>query len=347
MEFTAFLSHMRIFPPEHYRSSLYDEKLAEAKLADRMKFDGIWIPEHHLIHYMQTPSGLLLCAYYGQHVKCRVGQMVSLLAYRHPLISAGEIALTDVILNGRFMLGVGKGAYEYEFERLEIPWEGANDHFLEALDVLDKVWASPERGIEYEGTRFTFPTSYVWPRPVQRPGPEVWYAAMTPPSIEFAAQRGYHVANWPFLRPMSFVEEIATKFHACREQAGHAVGAQKLGVMRPVYVARTEAQARASVERMIVNHRLSQRIRSYDMHADARGYVFPEPLRQEPNADEVFENMIAGTPEQVLEKLQRYADIGVDQLLAWFDFGMDHEQVLQSMQLFGEEVMVPFRRATA
>ncbi|HBT67979.1 MAG TPA: hypothetical protein DEB63_06710 [Agrobacterium sp.] len=345
MEFAPFLSHMRIFEPEHYKMSLYDEKLAEAKLADACGFDALWVPEHHLIHYMQAPNGLILSVFYGKEVSIPVGQMVNILAYRHPLLVAGEVALTDVLLDGKFMLGVGKGAYEYEFERLNIPFDKANDQFLESLEVLEKVWSREDEGVTYSGEHFKFENTYVWPRPVQKPHPPIWYAAMTPPSIAFAAERGYHVANWPFLRPMSFVESVAKSFHECREKAGHARGEQKLGVMRPVYVAVFEAEARKSVERMLMNHRLSQRIRSYDMNIDSRAYVTPDPLDDEPSPDEVFENMIAGTREQCLEKLAKYDAIGVDQLLPWFDFGMEHDDVMRSMKLFADEVMEPFRKS--
>ena len=76
--------------------------------------------------------------------------------------------------------------------------------------------------------------------------------------IEFAAERGFHVANWPFLKPMSFVEGVAETFHRAREAAGHARGAQKLSIMRPVYVAATEAEARAILTRGNPQGRLIQ-----------------------------------------------------------------------------------------
>ncbi len=344
MDFSIFLSHMRIHPPGHYSTNLYAEKLAEAKLADACGFDCIWLPEHHLIHFMQAPGGLLMCLYYGQQVSIPIGQMVNLLVYRHPLIGAGEIAQADVLLDGRLQLGVGRGAYEYEFRRLGIPWETANERFLECLDVLMEVWGSPDLGVDFTGKHYAFDTTFVWPRPAQKPHPTIWYAAMTTPSIEYAAKRGFHVANWPFLKPMSFVEDVAEKFHHAREAAGHARGAQKLSVMRPVYVAATEEEAREAVPTMLSNHRLSQRIREPGVEADARGFVAPEPLDDEPSPDEAFEVMIAGDPAQCLEKLHRYAELGVDEFITWFDFGMDHERNLETMQRFAEEVMQPFRR---
>ncbi|MGF7160771.1 alkanesulfonate monooxygenase SsuD/methylene tetrahydromethanopterin reductase-like flavin-dependent oxidoreductase (luciferase family) [Rhodoligotrophos appendicifer] len=347
MEISIFLSHQRLAPDETHDTNLYAEKLAEAKLADQLGFACIWVPEHHLIQFMQAPNGLLLASFYGAHVSCDIGQMVNLLLYRHPLVSAGEIALTDQLLNGRLQLGLGRGAYDYEFRRLGITWDVAEAKFLECVDVLEKVWASPDRGIAYDGQFFKFDKTYVWPRPAARPHPPVWYAAMTPPVIEFAAQKGYNVATWPFLRPMSFVEEITAKFHAARERAGGAQGKQKLALMRPVFVGKTEEEARRAAPTMLSNHRLSQWIRLAEAEADDRGYVSPRPLENEPSLEETFEVMIAGNPEQCLAKLERYEKLGVDHFITWFDFGMEHAQNLETMQLFAEEVMEPFRRSRA
>jgi alkanesulfonate monooxygenase SsuD/methylene tetrahydromethanopterin reductase-like flavin-dependent oxidoreductase (luciferase family) len=345
MEISIFLSHQRIRDDKVYSTDLYAEKLEEAKLADRLKFDCIWLPEHHLIQFMQAPNGLILAAFYGAHVSCHVGQMVNLLLYRHPLISAGEIALGDRLLNGRLQLGIGRGAYNYEFKRLGIPWETAEAKFQECIDVLEKVWASPDRGIAHDGQFFKFDTTSVWPSPVSRPHPPVWYAAMTPPSIEFAAERGYNVATWPFLRPMSFVEDVAAKFHATRERAGGEKGKQKLAVMRPVYVAATCEEARRAVPTMLDNHRLSQMIRDAGVSLNDRGYIAPAPLASEPTLDEAFEVMIAGNPQQCLEKLELYERLGVDHFITWFDFGTEHAQNVETMQRFAEEVMIPFRRS--
>jgi alkanesulfonate monooxygenase SsuD/methylene tetrahydromethanopterin reductase-like flavin-dependent oxidoreductase (luciferase family) len=345
MDFTIFLSHMRLDAPHDGPETLYAEKQEEAKLADRLGFDTIWVPEHHLIHFMQVPSGLLLAAHYGSQVSCKIGQMVNLLLYRHPLVTAGEIAQADLLLNGRLQLGVGRGAYDYEFRRLGITWDVAEEKFLECLAILEKIWANPESGIRYDGKFFSFDTTYVWPRPVSKPHPPIWYAAMTPPVIEFAAQRGYHVATWPFLRPMSFVEDITATFHQARERAGNGFDQQQLALMRPVFVARTEAEARKSVPTMLSNHRLSQRIRAAGVETDSRGYIAPDPIDNEPSLDEAFEVMIAGSPQQCIDKLARYQELGVSQFITWFDFGLEHQQNLDTMQLFAEEVMAPFQKS--
>ena len=348
LTFSIFLSYQRIHPPEAYEGQpIYEERLTEAKLADELGYDLLWIPEHHLIHFMQAPSTLLLATQLGLNVRMRVGTMVSLLVYRHPLITAGEIALTDQILGGRLELGVGRGAYEYEFERLGIPFAEGKERFAEALRAVEHIWRNPEGGEPFKGDFWNFDGSYVWPPPAQLPHPPIWYAAMSEPSIELAAAAGYHVTNWPFLGPMSRVAKVADVFHAARESAGGVRGEQQLGILRGAFVAETEEEARRHVETALVNHRINQRLHHFTQRADPRGYVAPEPLDEEPSADEVYENLIMGTPDQCLAKVEEYDALGVDQILLMFDFGAPHDEVMRSMRLFAEEVMQPYRERQA
>jgi len=170
---------------------------------------------------------------------------------------------------------------------------------------------------------------------------------MTPPTIEWAARGGYHVTNWPFLRDMSAVAGAAEVFHTAREEAGGVKGEQRLGILRGAFAAETEAEAAAHVEEALINHRINQRLHYFTQNADPRGIVAPDPVENEPTHEEIYENLIMGTPEQCLEKVERYEELGVDDLLLMFDYGASHEAVMESMRVFAEGVMEPYRAARA
>jgi flavin-dependent trigonelline monooxygenase, oxygenase component len=346
MRFGIFLAYERVHAPEVYAgANLYDEMLEQAVLADELGFEVIWIPEHHLIHFAQAPSATVLCTQVGLNVRCTVATMVILATYRHPLITAGEIAAVDNILDGRFEVGLGRGAYPYEFERLGIPFDEAKDRLWEAVDVLERIWHSPDAGVAYHGRFFDFETSYVWPRPRQQPHPPVWIAGMTLPTIERAARAGYNVTTWPFVRELAVVEEAARAFHAGREAAGGRRGEQRLGILRGTFTAATEAEARQQAEGVIVGHRINQRLRNFEESSDPRAYVTPDPGPGEPSVDDAYRNLIWGTPEQCLEKVEAYGALGVDDLL--LSFHGEHDEAMAAMRLFAEGVMTPFRERQA
>jgi len=73
--------------------------------------------------------------------------------------------------------------------------------------------------------------------------------------------------------------------------------------------------------------------------------AFPELERSRgenfnPRAFNDADMIIVGTPEQCLEKMKRYVDIGVDQLICYKQFGhIKHESIMRSIDLLGKEVM--------
>lgn len=347
MIFDIFAGYQRLEGPENFSTSIVKEGLERAVLADRLGYNCIWVPEHHLINFMQVPCGVALCAQIGMRVQCRVGQMVNLLNYRHPLVVVGEVATLDQILDGRLELGIGRGAYQYEFERLGISFSDSQERFMESLEILERSWHNPESGIEHSGAFYRFDTSYVWPRPVQTPHPPIWYAAMSPRSIALGAERGYHVTTWPFLKPMGAVAQACEAFHDARADQPHDGDKQEIGILRAAYASNDERDLMDAGVALIRNHRINQRLHYFTQNADPRGYVAPDPWDDEPTPSEARDNTICGTPKECIDKVAEYESLGVDRLLLQFDFGAPHEQAMEAMTCFAEEVMAPYRqRAT-
>ena len=179
MTFGLFLSFMQIYE-EQRGLDMYKNMLELAILADDLGFDNVWVPEHHLIHYIPAPNALLGATQVGQYVKnATVGTAVVLLPFHHPLSMAGDIAATDNMLNGKFELGVARGAYKYEFDRFEQEFGDSRARFDESLEILEKVWHSEDEGIAHKGRFWSFDNTYVWPRPVQDPHPPFGSGACT------------------------------------------------------------------------------------------------------------------------------------------------------------------------
>lgn len=251
--------------------------------------------------------------------------------------------MADQALDGRLDVGVARGAYEYEFERLGVPFSESKERFAEALRILEQIWADPNYNTSFHGEFFDFDNAAVWPHPVQTPHPPLWMTAMTSPTVEWAAAQGYHVSNWPFIRPMSAVRETAERFHAGRASRATQVPGQQLTILRATATSRSEEVLEKRVDEALINHRINQRLHYYTQSADPRGYVEPIELDNEPTREQVRENLIFGTPEECIAKIEEYEALGVTELMLMFDFGPTHEEVVESMELFAAEVIRPFR----
>ena len=82
------------------------------------------IPEHHLLNILLIPSPLQMAVKVAAHTE-NILLMTSVcqLPLRDMRIFAGEVVQAQALCDGRLMLGVGKGAFAYETERIGVPFE--------------------------------------------------------------------------------------------------------------------------------------------------------------------------------------------------------------------------------
>jgi alkanesulfonate monooxygenase SsuD/methylene tetrahydromethanopterin reductase-like flavin-dependent oxidoreductase (luciferase family) len=109
---------------------------------------------------------------------------------------AGEAAMTDIITNGRLDIGIARGAYSFEYERM-VPgmdaWS-AGQRLREMIPAIKNLWKGD---YEHNGEFWQFPKTTSAPQPLQQPYPPIWVAARDPNSHEFAVQNGCNVQVTP------------------------------------------------------------------------------------------------------------------------------------------------------
>ncbi len=195
MQFSLFISCY--YPDTGYPAErLYADMLEQAVLAEELGFSGLTVPEHHFINILMNPGPLLLAlkiADATKRIPIRIAVLV--LPFLDMKRLAGEIALTDCLTGGRLEIGVGRGALAYEFKRFGVSVEDSRAHFDESLAVLEALLGREE--VSWDGAYYTFDTLTTMPRPLQRPSPPIWIAALAPPAIYHSALKGYHIMTTP------------------------------------------------------------------------------------------------------------------------------------------------------
>jgi hypothetical protein len=111
MRFNLFLTSY--YPDLAYGGKRhFDDLIAQAVLADRLGFDAVSLPEHHLINILMMPSPLQMAVKLaGLTEKVELITAVAVLPLRDMRIFAGEVAQADMLCDGRLFLGVGRGAF--------------------------------------------------------------------------------------------------------------------------------------------------------------------------------------------------------------------------------------------
>jgi len=314
----------------------YQRSLRYAVAADRAGYRYVWVPEHHLVQFLPSPSALIHAAYIGQHVSCQVGTAVVVLPYHQPLQLAGEINQTDQILEGRFELGVARGAYRYEFDKFGLDGAASLPHFIEMLEALRALWRDPTAPASFSGTMVNFEDAYIWPRPYQQPHPPIWLAAQAPAAVEDAAARGYDVLNSLFVWDVERAREVAAAFHRGRERAEGGGAAQRLGMTRYALALDDEADVMPILQTVLDGWRVHIQLHNYTQNADPRGVVTSRPDPNEPTLAQLREMLLIGTPDELVRKVALYRDMGLSVLNLNSTFGAPEDLTLRSIELFAE-----------
>ena len=162
-----------------------DQVLAEAECAERVGFDGIWVPERHQRTETYWPSTIsLLMALAARTKTVKLAPTVMMPTFHHPIHLAEQLAAVDNLSRGRLIFGAGVGYHPDYFRHFGVPFEKRGRRFEESLEVIDGVWT--EREFDYRGEFFQYEGVRLTPKPYQQPRPPIWIGAFEPKPLQRA-----------------------------------------------------------------------------------------------------------------------------------------------------------------
>lgn len=343
MEFSLF-AHMERLTPEQSHDQLYEEFITLCKMADESGMRAIWTGEHHGMEFTIAPNPFISIVDLAHHTKnVKLGTGTVIAPFWHPIKLAGEAAMTDLITGGRLEIGVARGAYSYEYERM-MPgldaWE-AGQRMREITPLLPKLW---EGDHAHEGEYFQFPCATSSPKPKQKGGPPIWVAARDPNSHEFAVHSGFNVQVTPLWQGDEEIETLMGRFNAaCASYDGPR---PKVMLLHHFYVGADADDAWQGAQELSrfycyfgawfqnkrpVSQGLIERLSAEELAGNAM--MAPENMRRD---------LTVGTAQEVIDRLKRYEDLGYDEFSLWIDCGMSSERKQASLRRFIDDVMPAF-----
>src|SRR5438309_11280888 len=136
--------------PKRSDQEVYANELGLGDLAEPLGFDSLWGVEHHFTPYTMCPDVLQYLTYFaGRTKRIGLGSMVVVLPWHHPMRVAEQVAMLDLMSNGRFIFGIGRGLGRVEFEGFGVDQNSSREMFVESAQMLIE---GLERGwCEFEG----------------------------------------------------------------------------------------------------------------------------------------------------------------------------------------------------
>jgi natural product biosynthesis luciferase-like monooxygenase protein len=328
----------------------YQETIEQIVYAEALGFDTAWLAELHFNpRFSIMPAPLLMAAALAQRTtRIRLGTAVVLLPLQHPVRTAEEAAVVDLLSQGRVELGVGRGMIAIHFQGFNIPREESRERFEEALTVITRAWT--QETMQFHGKYFQVPETAVVPKPLQKPHPPLRIAANSPETAIFAGEQGYPVfIASPINTGGKLVEQVERYRHTFRA-AGHDPRKQDVAIAFPVYVADDAAQVRRDVAASFLNYfqAISHQARLGERD-NSPAYAYLREIRKRVEAvrwEQIEPMALYGSPTTCIQRITEVqAQCRMDQLICWFNPGglVPHRQVMTSMRRFAEEVMPAVR----
>jgi alkanesulfonate monooxygenase SsuD/methylene tetrahydromethanopterin reductase-like flavin-dependent oxidoreductase (luciferase family) len=308
---------------------IYDEFFELALLAEEVGFHRVWLSEHHLAEDGWNPGCMLALAALARLTKrVRLGSFVLLIPLYNPLKVAEEIAMLDVMSNGRFDLAIGARAAAPECAAFGIDPKEAFGRSYESLHVIQRMLT--EESVTHHGKYYHFDDVTMTTKPVQKPHPPIYTTPLYgPQSAEKSAERGYSIASALHSPYYKEYGAMLAKHGRDRKDVQIATG--------PIFIQVSDSREKAFDE--------AERA----MHSAINFYVrrgLPRPLaplgefRKPEHAFAFGVPIIAGSPPEVLEQLSKFRNDSIDDLSLQFGHpGMDQAFALRSMRLFAQEVL--------
>jgi len=303
--------------------------------AERLGYDSFWVSDHLFLpsvfyeavgmdpskgEYPVLEAWTTLSAAATVTKKIMLGVGVTPLPLRDPAILAKQVATIDYISGGRVIFGAGAGWNRREFEAYGIRWDSHPVRIakmLEGLEVIKRLWTQPLAS--YQGRYYRLREAPLWPKPIQKPHPPIWFGGTSQSIMEATVQYGN---GWvPYCPTAGEFKEKFSKLENMIEKAGRYVKEIVPACVLLAHIASDLNVARAAIESII----------------ELRG---SRALKSE-RWEEAEETIVYGGADDCISKIEEYLKIGVKHILLEM---IIPEEALNCVKLFGERVLPYFKQ---
>ncbi|KUP97675.1 LLM class F420-dependent oxidoreductase [Thermobifida cellulosilytica] len=283
---------LRIFT-EPQQGASYETLLTVARAAEDLGFEAFFRSDHYL--KMGSVSGLpgptdawvTLAGLARETSRIRLGTLMTAATFRAPGPLAISVAQVDQMSGGRVEFGFGAGWFEAEHTAYGLPFPvdaGERfDRFEEQLAIVTGLWQTPVgETFDYQGKYYRLTDSPALPKPAQSPRPPVIVGGTgrrRTPKLAAAYADEYNV-------PFTVLEGTRAAFDRVR------AAVEEAGRERPMVYSAAQVVCVGRDEAEVARR------------AAAIGR----------EVDELRVNGLAGSPDEVVDKIGRFAEIGTERI---------------------------------
>ncbi len=305
------------------------------KTAEDMGYESVLPNDHFTIQKYVAEKEKLIPNYYEpmitlaaaagitKRIKLITGIIV--LPYRDPVLLAKQAATLDQISGGRFILGVGLGAYREEFAGVHPEWKDKSRARImeEALQCMQKVFT--EDTASFHGEFFQFDNLKIYPKPLQKPFP-IYLGGNSEKEMERTAKYGM---GWlPACLSPRAIKDRLVRLDSYFKQEGRSLSGIDIAPQIFISIGRNKEEAINKFKNSGLYHHVVS--------------LKASTLKGDSILDLNDFNLI-GNPDDIIKKVKEYEAVGVTHITGLSFPVKDVKDLEKQMKIFAEEVMPAFK----
>lgn len=331
---------------------LYAEVCEQIANADRLGYDVYAIIEHFFFpRFSISPDPLALFAHMASRTRqIRFRTMLHVLPYHNPTVLASRIAEAEILLDGRYEFGVGRG-HGWIPPKAGVRLEDVKELYAESFELFFK--ALENERFSHDGRFYRVDDSHIVPPPSQRRR-RIFVGGTSDSTYELAGRKGWSVAVPPLLPYKALEGQLDIYRRTCAEH-GHE---PDIAWIHACYMDEDRLVARRDAEqgmRGFLEGNASPLVeRASDEELEAAGYGFYTSGIMEKLAATPYDEMIdgdivwVGTPDDVIQRIEATREVceGLTEISITVNpGGFEHWKAIKTQEMFAERVMPRFREA--
>ena len=336
-------------------AEVYRGDLHLAKQAEGLGFSSVWTVEHHFTGYQMVPDPLLFLSHMaGTSPTLEVGSMCVVLPWHHdPVRVAEQAIMLDHYTQGRFVLGIARGAAPAEFAGFQIDMSVTRPMFIEYAQMIIEAL---ETGVaEFNGQYLKQPRVTLRPEPFRTFKGRTYCGAVSPESMEIMARLGVGMLITPS-KPWEVVAVEMAEYqrHFQKYQDGQPVPTIAVGWVfcdeNPDRAYEIGSKYIKAYWGTVLEHYGFNKPENFRGKKGYEYYVQGAEAQQKMKEDEIAENFMKfhvwGTPEQCYDKIMNIrGHVGCSGFNGVFRYaGMPYQEADRNLKLFAKKVLPELRK---
>ena len=252
--------------------------------------------------------------------------------FRQPAVVAKMASNIDHISDGRFEINLVSAWWEEEMKMYAGHWLDHDTRYersREFVEIMKGAWS--EETFSYDGDFYTAQNTVLEPKPVQDSGIPVYAGGGSEAGRNMIANHCDH-----YLMHGGSVEKIAgdiEDMRARRADAGYDPDDMQFGMAAYVICRDTEEEAQAELDRITTVDYEAEGFDSYEEFVSNSKLDDEVDLKDYSVSNRGLRPDLVGTPDQIVERLNAYADAGLDLVL------VQCSPMLEEVERIGRDVI--------